>query len=59
MNKRVWIKSLTWNLLATVITFLSVLLYTGSTDEAAGITLITRAIKIVLFPLHEKWWKDA
>ena len=59
MNKRVWVKSLTWNLLAAVITFLSVLLYTDSMSEATEITLLTRVTKIVLFPLHEKWWKDA
>ena len=59
MTKKAWKKSLTWNLLATIITFLSVLLYTGSMSEATGITLITRMIKIVLYPLHEKWWKDA
>jgi uncharacterized membrane protein len=49
-------KSLSWRLIATVVTFLTAWLLTGTVEIAAKIGLLDTAIKLAVFYGHERAW---
>lgn len=49
-------KSLTWRVLAIVVTFASIYVLTGELTTATAGTLLTNSINFVLYYLHERFW---
>ncbi|MGE4286689.1 MAG: DUF2061 domain-containing protein [Phycisphaerae bacterium] len=49
-------KTLSWRVLATVITFSIVLIVTGKVSVAAGIGLSDTLVKLFVYYLHERAW---
>jgi len=49
-------KSLTWRVLAIIVTFASIYLLTGEIITATAGTLLTNSINFVLYYLHERVW---
>jgi len=50
-------KTITWRILATLITGVVVYLYTGEFGEASKITLTAALILTVAYYLHEEFWQ--
>ncbi|MBW1674339.1 MAG: DUF2061 domain-containing protein, partial [Deltaproteobacteria bacterium] len=55
MNKA-WKKSLSWNAIAFSVTTVICYLVTGKLEVAGSVGLIERAIKIIVYPYHERFW---
>jgi uncharacterized membrane protein len=49
-------KSLTWRVLAIVVTFASIYVLTGELTTATAGTILTNSINFVLYYLHERFW---
>ncbi len=49
-------KSLTWRVLAIVVTFGSIYVLTGELTTATAGTVLTNSINFVLYYLHERFW---
>ncbi|MBC8378720.1 MAG: DUF2061 domain-containing protein [Planctomycetes bacterium] len=49
-------KALSWRVIATLITFLTAWLLTGTVEIAAKIGLLDTVIKLVVFYGHERFW---
>lgn len=50
------LKALSWRVIATVVTFLTAWLLTGTVEIAAKIGLLDTAIKLAAFYGHERAW---
>lgn len=50
------VKSLTWRVLAIVVTFASIYFLTGEVSTATAGTILTNSINFVLYYLHERFW---
>ncbi|MEK7650002.1 MAG: DUF2061 domain-containing protein [Patescibacteria group bacterium] len=50
-------KTITWRILATLITGIVVYLYTGEFGQASKITLTAALILTVAYYLHEEFWQ--
>jgi len=57
MNKA-WKKSLSWNAIAFSVTTVICYLVTGKLEVAGSVGLIERAIKIIVYPYHERLWNQ-
>ena len=55
-HSRSIVKTLSWRILATIITASVVLIITGKLRLAAEIGLIDTLIKLVIYYLHERIW---
>lgn len=51
-------KSLTWRVLAIVVTFASIYFLTGELTTATAGTVLTNSINFVLYYLHERVWNS-
>lgn len=51
-------KSLTWRVLAIIVTFASIYVLTGEIATATAGTLLTNSINFVLYYLHERVWNS-
>ncbi len=49
-------KSLTWRVLAIIVTFGSIYVLTGELETATAGTLLTNSINFILYYLHERVW---
>ena len=49
-------KSLTWRVLAVIVTFASIYFLTGEIVTATAGTVLTNSINFVLYYLHERVW---
>jgi uncharacterized membrane protein len=49
-------KSLTWRVLAIIVTFASIYVLTGELTTATAGTVLTNSINFVLYYLHERFW---
>lgn len=49
-------KSLTWRVLAIIVTFGSIYVLTGELATATAGTVLTNSINFVLYYLHERFW---
>jgi uncharacterized membrane protein len=57
-KKRSFAKSITWRILAIIVTFGSIYFLTGETDTATAGTILTNTINFVLYYLHERVWNS-
>jgi uncharacterized membrane protein len=55
-KRRSLAKSITWRLIAIVVTFLVGFVMTGSLAFAASLSLLSNLINFVLYYLHERVW---
>ena len=55
-KKRSLMKTFTFRILATIVTFLLVLVFTGSLVLSIGIGLIDLVAKTLLYYGHERFW---
>lgn len=55
-KKRSLMKTFTFRILATIVTFLLVLVFTGSLILSIGIGLIDLVAKTLLYYGHERFW---
>lgn len=55
-KKRSLVKSLTWRVLAVVVTFASIYFLTGEVETATAGTVLTNGINFILYYLHERAW---
>jgi uncharacterized membrane protein len=55
-KRRSLAKSITWRLIAIVVTFLVGFVMTGSLGFAASLSLLSNLINFVLYYLHERVW---
>ena len=55
-KSRSLVKSLTWRILAIVVTFASIYVLTGEVTTATAGTILTNSINFVLYYLHERVW---
>ena len=55
-KRRSLVKSLSWRVFATVITFLVALIITGKLDFALEIGLLDTTIKFLTYFAHERMW---
>jgi len=55
-KKRSLVKSLTWRVLAIIVTFASIYFLTGEVGTATAGTVLTNGINFVLYYLHERAW---
>jgi uncharacterized membrane protein len=55
-KKRSLAKSLTWRVLAIVVTFASIYLLTGEIDTATAGTILTNSVNFILYYFHERVW---
>jgi len=55
-RKRSLMKTFTFRILATIVTFLLVLVFTGSLILSIGIGLIDLVAKTLLYYGHERFW---
>jgi uncharacterized membrane protein len=57
-KKRSLAKSLTWRVLAIVVTFGSIYLLTGEIDTATAGTILTNSVNFILYYFHERTWNN-
>lgn len=50
------LKTVSWRILATIITGIVVYLYTGKIGESSKITLTAALVLTVIYYLHERFW---
>ena len=50
------LKTVSWRILATIITGIVVFLYTGKLDESGKITITAALILTIAYYLHERFW---
>jgi uncharacterized membrane protein len=55
-KKRSLAKSITWRLVAIVVTFLVGYVMTGSLELAASLSVVSNLINFILYYLHERVW---
>lgn len=55
-KKRSLVKSLTWRILAIVVTFASIYFLTGQIDTATAGTVIANSVNFILYYFHERAW---
>jgi uncharacterized membrane protein len=55
-KRRSLAKSITWRLIAIVVTFLVGFVMTGSLAFAASLSLLSNLINFILYYLHERVW---
>lgn len=55
-KKRSIIKSISWRILATMLTLLVAYTFIGELSTAAGLTLTAAALNTILYYAHERSW---
>jgi uncharacterized membrane protein len=55
-KKRSLAKSVTWRLVAIVVTFIVGYIMTGSLELAASLSVVSNVINFILYYLHERVW---
>jgi uncharacterized membrane protein len=55
-KKRSLAKSVTWRLVAIVVTFVVGYIMTGSIELAASLSLVSNVVNFILYYLHERVW---
>ncbi len=57
-NKRSWVKSITFRILATLTTMILVYIFFGRLDIAAVIGGLEVVLKLILYYYHERFWNQ-
>lgn len=55
-RKRTFAKTVTWRILATILTAIVVFAYTGELNDTSKITLTAAVILTMFYYVHEKFW---
>jgi adenylylsulfate kinase len=55
-HKRTLAKSITWRVVATIITFVIVFVYTGRIDWAISLSIFDLILKFIGYYAHERVW---
>jgi len=55
-KKRSLAKSLTWRVVAIVVTFATIYLLTGEIDTASAGTILANSVNFILYYFHERVW---
>ena len=55
-QKRTILKTITWRLIATITTVLTIYSWTNSWSIALGSGLLANALKTILYYIHERLW---
>ena len=55
-HMRSLVKSITWRVVATIITFVIVIVYTGRIDWAIGVSFLDLVLKFIGYYAHERVW---
>ena len=55
-KKRSFTKTVTWRILATLLTWAVIYFYTGKIFESAKITIVAAILSMVAYYLHERIW---
>ena len=57
-HKRSIVKSITFRIIATIITFVVVYLFTKDPFISTGVTILENLIKMVFYYFHERVWNN-
>ena len=57
-HKRTFIKTITWKLLATTLTFSVTYVYTGQFYFSAGLALTSAVFGLLMYYAHERLWNS-
>jgi len=55
-HKRSIAKTITWRVIAVLVTMIAVYLYNKDIKESLIVSLSANAVKMVLYYLHERFW---
>ena len=55
--KKSWKKSITWNVIAYIITLTVSWIITRRVDISLSIGVVERGLKLIVYPLHERFWE--
>jgi uncharacterized membrane protein len=55
-KKRSLTKTITWKIVATLITFLTLYYFTGNLSVSSAITVVEAVLGMILFYIHERVW---
>jgi len=55
-HKRTMIKTVTWRIIATLTTVITIYLWIGDLSAALGSGLIANALKTIFYYIHERMW---
>ena len=58
-HKRSIVKSITFRIIATMITFIIVWIFTKDPFVATGVTLLENFIKMIVYYFHERAWTSS
>lgn len=58
LNKKSWLKAISWRLVGSLCTFIVTFIVLGSFDLALGLTSIETFAKIALYYVHERAWES-
>lgn len=56
INKRSIKKTITWRIIATIITGIIIFSFTGKLSEASYITIVNAIALTIVYYLHERFW---
>ena len=56
LHKRSVVKTITWRVVALLVTMIAVYLYNRDIKESLIVSLSANAVKMVLYYLHERFW---
>jgi uncharacterized membrane protein len=57
-KKRSLAKSLTWRIVAIIVTFATIYLLTGEIDTASAGTILANSVNFILYYFHERAWNN-
>ena len=55
-QKRTIIKTITWRIIATITTIITIYFWTGSWTKSFGAGIVANALKTILYYIHERIW---
>lgn len=56
LHKRTIAKTITWRVIAVLVTMIAIYLYNKDIKESLVVSLSANAVKMVLYYLHERFW---
>jgi len=56
LKRRSVVKTITWRIIAVLVTMIAVYLYNKDIKESLVVSLSANAVKMVLYYLHERVW---
>src|SRR4030042_6217 len=56
LHSRSVVKTITWRIIAVLVTMIAVYLYNKDVKESLVVSLSANAVKMVLYYIHERFW---